>query len=400
MKVNRLLALLMAALLALLPCAALAEEADVEAVPVEAEVAEIAVEVGGSHEAEGAGEGVAIDEAHFPDAIFRGVIAETFDTDRDGALSDAEIAAVTSMDVGARGITSLKGLEHFTALGYLQCSGDKVKELDVSKNTALWGLDCWDTELTSLDVSNNKELVLLNCESTPLTELKLGNAKLNQLSVQHSALKVLDVSECARLVKAVSNKWYSDPIEDEKGYWAFFGDFYNGPCICYTPGLKIITKNVALKKNASSSIHLGGTVQINLVGKTAKSWKTSDKHVATVDKDGFVTTHNAGKCKITVTDTKKKKIMLTLSVVDPYAPTKVTIDQGKKLTLKAGETAQLSAKLSPNTAISETTWKSSKKSVASVDKNGLVMAKKKGTAKITVQTENGKKATITITVKK
>ncbi len=55
--------------------------------------------------------------------------------------------------------------------------------------------------------------------------------------------------------------------------------------------------------------------------------------------------------------------------------------------------------LSPDTAVSEYTFKSSKKSVASVDGNGLVTAHKKGTAKITVTSKKSKKAKATITIK-
>ena len=45
------------------------------------------------------------------------------------------------------------------------------------------------------------------------------------------------------------------------------------------------------------------------------------------------------------------------------------------------------------------TYKSSKKSVASVSSSGKITAKKKGKAVITVKTYNGKKAKLTVTVK-
>ena len=69
-----------------------------------------------------------------------------------------------------------------------------------------------------------------------------------------------------------------------------------------------------------------------------------------------------------------------------------TLKVGKKLTLKAA--------LTPTKAKTSYTWTSSNKKVATVSGKGVVKAIKPGKAKITVRTANGKKATVTITVKK
>lgn len=68
-----------------------------------------------------------------------------------------------------------------------------------------------------------------------------------------------------------------------------------------------------------------------------------------------------------------------------------------KATLTVGETLQLKLKNAPKGKTVE--WKSSKKSVASVSKNGKVTAKKAGKAKITA-TVNKKSYSCTVTVKK
>ncbi len=64
------------------------------------------------------------------------------------------------------------------------------------------------------------------------------------------------------------------------------------------------------------------------------------------------------------------------------------------------EKVQLSATVSPAGASRKVTWKSSKKSVVSVSKNGKLTAKKAGKALITAITENGKTAQCQVTVKK
>ena len=72
----------------------------------------------------------------------------------------------------------------------------------------------------------------------------------------------------------------------------------------------------------------------------------------------------------------------------------------KKVKMGVKEKVQLKATVSPKDAPQKLTWKSSKTSVVTVSKNGKLTAKKVGKAKITVTTENGKKATCTVIVRK
>lgn len=156
----------------------------------------------------------------------------------------------------------------------------------------------------------------------------------------------------------------------------------------------------ASKKLTNTDAQLGETLKLSVAGKEIKSCKSSNKKVASVTADGTVTAKKAGKAKITVTTRDKKKLTVKVKVVDPRAATKVTLTEGKSVRLKVGETLQLHAVLSPETAQSTLIWKSDKKKIASVTSDGLVTAKKKGTAKITVATGNGKKTTIKVKVSK
>ncbi|MBQ9014992.1 MAG: Ig-like domain-containing protein [Firmicutes bacterium] len=69
--------------------------------------------------------------------------------------------------------------------------------------------------------------------------------------------------------------------------------------------------------------------------------------------------------------------------------------------MKKGKKKTLKATVSPSNAANKAvTWKSSNKKVATVTSKGVVKAKKKGKATITVTTKDGKKkATCKITVK-
>ena len=79
-------------------------------------------------------------------------------------------------------------------------------------------------------------------------------------------------------------------------------------------------------------------------------------------------------------------------------PTSVALNK-TTLTLDTGKTTNLRATVYPsNAANKKCTWRSSNTSVATVDSNGKVTAKKAGTATITVKTSNGKTATCKVTV--
>ena len=141
------------------------------------------------------GDGLPIDEEHFPDETFRGYVAEEFDDDGDGYLNDEEITAITEIDVSMMGISSLHGIEYFPELTSLTCSMNSLTELDVTHNPALIWLDCLDNELTKLDLSHNSKLEMLDCSFNSLTALDLThNPALTSIDCSENAITALDVT--------------------------------------------------------------------------------------------------------------------------------------------------------------------------------------------------------------
>ncbi len=160
---------------------------------------------------------------------------------------------------------------------------------------------------------------------------------------------------------------------------------------------------IAIAQGKSVTLLVGQTLQLGVglapqSAQTTLTWTSNKPKVATVDPNGLVTPQGEGKAKITVRTHNKKKATITVRVVDPNKPLGVAIAQGKAVTMRVGETLQLSAALAPATARSALTWKANKPKIATVDGSGLVTAQKKGKAKITVTTYNKKKATITVNV--
>lgn len=143
---------------------------------------------------------IAINEANFPDANFRTVVS-TFDKNGDGKLNEAEIAAVTEIDCSEKNISSLNGIEYFTALEWLSCDSNQLTTLDVSKNTALKMLYCGCNQLTTLDVSKNTALTVLGCGENQLTTLDISkNTALDNLYCSSNPLITLDVSRNTALM--------------------------------------------------------------------------------------------------------------------------------------------------------------------------------------------------------
>ena len=139
--------------------------------------------------------GVAIDGTNFPDANFRTVV-KNFDTNKDGSLSDTEIAAVEAIDCYGKGISNLKGIEYFTSLDILWCADNQLTALDVSENTALRFLSCYTNQLTTLDVDKNTALEELYCYSNQLTKLDVSkNTALTDLHCEDNQLTALDVDK-------------------------------------------------------------------------------------------------------------------------------------------------------------------------------------------------------------
>lgn len=142
------------------------------------------------------------------------------------------------------------------------------------------------------------------------------------------------------------------------------------------------------------SVTLKATVKPSGASKEV-SWTTSKKSYVTV-KNGRITGKKPGKSVITVKTPNGKKKTCTVTV--KKKPGKITLN-AKRKSLKKGKTFRIKVKFPKNTYSYKLTYSSNKKKIATVSTTGVVKAKKKGKATITVKTFNGKKSKVTITVK-
>ena len=77
---------------------------------------------------------VEINETNFPDARFREFVSQnSIDTNGDGILSQAELNAVTVLEVCNKGIKDLTGIQYFTKLVTLRCWGNDISGMNMFK---------------------------------------------------------------------------------------------------------------------------------------------------------------------------------------------------------------------------------------------------------------------------
>ncbi|MEY8391219.1 glycoside hydrolase family 2 TIM barrel-domain containing protein [Lachnospiraceae bacterium 45-W7] len=154
--------------------------------------------------------------------------------------------------------------------------------------------------------------------------------------------------------------------------------------------------NGLLKKVISTQkVTLGVKEKYSVTAK-GFTYKTSNKKVAAVSSKGKITAKKVGTA--TVTATNKAGQVKIYKITVKKAPNKIVKVTPAKKTLKKGKKVTLKVKLPKGTA-GKCSFKSSNKKVAAVNAKGVVTAKKKGTARITVTTYNKKKKTVTIKVK-
>ena len=163
--------------------------------------------------------------------------------------------------------------------------------------------------------------------------------------------------------------------------------------------------------NSSVTVKVGSTVTPVIKGNVGTLYFTSSNNSIAVMKDGRILGRRVGTCKIKVyagsfksADGKKynksKTIYINVKVEKSNKKTN-TISASSTLTMKVGSSKSISSIASAKTAITAT---SSSSSIVTVS-NGKLVAKKAGTATITIkasETSSYKSATkkITVTVKK
>lgn len=168
--------------------------------------------------------------------------------------------------------------------------------------------------------------------------------------------------------------------------------------VCNRLNKKLADTEIGVKLNKTTDLDLG-------VGESNECYKnleikSGDDSI--VEVDGIsVKGKKAGKTTVTVSDGKKEiKIKVKVSTKNIYI-TSLIADEN--VSLKVGEAKKVEVTVKPNDATNkELKWSSSDSSIAEVDKNGVVTAKKVGTTTIKAEADDksGKRVSIKVSVTK
>ena len=220
---------------------------------------------------------------------------------------------------------------------------------------------------------------------------------------QHQECTVCGAKQKATSIKATGKHRYGSYKVTRKATVLKSGRKTRTCKVCGKKETRTIAKLKATIKLAKTKITIGvkQTVAAPKVtyrsGDGIRSWTSSRKSVATVDKKGRITGKKTGTATITVKLKSGKTAKIKVTVKKKISTTKLTVNR-KSLTLKKGKTYTLKVTVSPEYSQDKVTYKSSNKTIATVNSKGRITAKKKGTAKITIQSGK-KKVTCKVKVK-
>ncbi len=149
-----------------------------------------------------------------------------------------------------------------------------------------------------------------------------------------------------------------------------------------TPTIKVTASSIKLKvKQSTTKVKVTGLAN----GDSIKSWTTSNKKIVKVTSKGTIKGLKAGKAKVTITLASGKKQVINVTVQKTAVKTTKITGIASKATLKKGKKLTLKPVISPITSLQKVTYTTSNKKVATVTAKGVITAKKKGTATITVK---------------
>lgn len=112
------------------------------------------------------------------------------------------------------------------------------------------------------------------------------------------------------------------------------------------------------------------------------TYSSSNENVATVSSKGVIKGIKTGTARITVKSGSKK---VTITVIVPKVSTQKISGINSAITLLRGKTSQLKPKLSPSNSDDKISYSTSDSKVVTVNAKGVITAKRKGTAVITVK---------------
>ena len=234
------------------------------------------------------------------------------------------------------------------------------------------------TGLTSVTIGNSVTTIgyrtFYYC--TGLKKIYSNIVNPNNVTLGSNVFQGVNKSTCTLIVPVASYDLYKNASQ-----WK---DFLNIVRDVLVTSISIIPQ---------MSLYLGQTYTLSATTSPSNAysvvnWTSSDTNVATVDQSGLVTAKKLGTATITATAKDGSGVSASCDVTVTGVES-ITINK-TETSIYVGGTENLTATIAPSDVINNTLiWSSSDTNVATVDQNGLVTAKKLGTATITATATDG-----------
>lgn len=161
------------------------------------------------------------------------------------------------------------------------------------------------------------------------------------------------------------------------------------PQVVKATGISLNTNELALTRNGTDvKKKLTATVTPDKTTNKNVKWTSSNKKIAIVDKNGYVTAKSKGVARITATTTDGSNLSATCTVTVKQMVTMIVntmnINRGSN-----NVNRKLPVMVGNNATNKKLGYKSSNASVVSANAKGQITAKKKGTATVSVKTTDG-----------
>ena len=194
---------------------------------------------------------IPIPDANFYYALVNDIVADfdgdgvydgDVDTNDDGEIQYREVLEVIGLRVKNKNIESLIGIHEFSNIKYLDCSDNKLEELNINALSELERLICSSNLLEDLTVASNFKLSGINCSSNALKQLNLKNG--NDASFLTDAT-LFDFENNPNLLHVCANEYDVDLVEERVNSYGYTNCTVNSYCTLEPGGTRYKIKGLS-----------------------------------------------------------------------------------------------------------------------------------------------------------
>lgn len=137
-----------------------------------------------------------LNRTYVPDDNFEEALIEMgLDDVMDDYVLTNNISSITTIDLNGRSITETTGIEDFISLDNLNFENNRIKSIDLFKNTNLKEANFSKNLIEEIDISENRLLEKINLNDNSLSEIELSyNSRLKIIDISDNNFESLDIS--------------------------------------------------------------------------------------------------------------------------------------------------------------------------------------------------------------